>query len=49
VVGVAAQYLTNNPAATPAAVASALTGNASGGVVKNAGSGSPNRLLFTNY
>jgi subtilisin family serine protease len=49
VVGSAALYLQANPAATPAEVASALTGNATAGVVKSAGSGSPNLLLFTGF
>jgi subtilisin family serine protease len=46
VVGTAALYLTNHRSATPAQVASALTGNATNGVVKNPGSGSVNKLLF---
>ena len=37
------------PAATPASVASALINNSTKNVVQNAGTGSPNRLLFTNY
>ena len=49
VTGVAAQYLQSNTSATPAAVASALTGNATTGKVTSAGRNSPNRLLFTNY
>ena len=49
VAGVAAQYLQGSPAASPAAVAAALIGNATVGVVKSAGTGSPNRLLYTNY
>ena len=49
VVGVAALYLTGHPTASPAAVASAITSGATAGVVKNAGSGTPNRLLFTSY
>ncbi|WP_224983820.1 S8 family peptidase [Geomonas agri] len=49
VTGVAAQYLQLNPTATPAGVAAALTGNATTGVVGNAGKKSPNLLLFTNY
>lgn len=49
VTGVAALYLQNNSAATPAAVSAALSGNATAGVVSNAGKGSPNLLLFTNY
>jgi subtilisin family serine protease len=46
VVGAAALYLSTNPSATPAQVASALTTNATPNVVGNPGSGSPNRLLF---
>ena len=49
VAGVAALYLQGNPGASPASVASALTGNATTGKVTSAGSGSPNRLLFTNH
>lgn len=49
VVGSAALYLEGHPGASPAAVASAIVANATAGVVKSAGSGSPNRLLFTNY
>jgi subtilisin family serine protease len=45
VAGVAAIYLSANPTATPAAVASALIGNATAGVVTDP-AGSPNRLLF---
>ena len=48
VAGVAALYLQGNPSASPATVASALTSNATSGVVTGA-NGSPNRLLFTNY
>src|SRR5678815_3276097 len=47
VVGAAALYLEANPSATPAQVATALTGNATLNLVKNGGSGSPNRLLYT--
>ena len=47
VAGAAALHLAANPTASPAQVASALTGKATTGVVTNAGSGSPNRLLFT--
>ena len=47
VTGAAALYLEANPTATPAAVATALINNATTGVVKNAGSGTPNRLLYT--
>jgi subtilisin family serine protease len=49
VAGVAALYLQNDPTASPSTVASALLGNASSGVVSNRGTGSPNRLLYTNY
>lgn len=49
VAGVAALYLGANPNATPGSVVNALTTNATQGVVGNAGSGSPNRLLFSNY
>jgi len=47
--GVAALYLQDNPAASPASVAAALNENATTGSVSNAGRKSPNRLLFTNY
>ena len=49
VVGVAALYLGTHPGASPADVANALVAGATAGVVKNAGSGTPNRLLYTNY
>ena len=49
VVGAAALYLQANPTATPAQVASALTGNATSSVVKSGGTGSPNRLLYTTF
>lgn len=49
VAGVAAQYLQVNPGASPAAVASALNSNATQGKVTNAGSGSPNRLLYNGF
>jgi subtilisin family serine protease len=49
VAGVAALYLSTNRGATPAQVAQQLTSTATPGVVQNAGTGSPNRLLFTNY
>jgi aqualysin 1 len=45
VAGVAALYLQGNTSATPAAVASAITGNATSGKVSVAGTGSPNLLL----
>ncbi len=44
--GAAALYLSANPAASPASVASALTSNATTGVVTSPGTGSPNRLLY---
>lgn len=49
VVGVAALYLQGNPSATPATVRTALVNNATTGKVTNAGRGSPNVLLYTNY
>jgi subtilisin family serine protease len=49
VTGAAALYLAANPTASPAQVASALTGNATNGVVKSPGSGSPNKLLYTGF
>ena len=49
VAGVVALYLQNHRTASPATVRSALVGNATPGVVSNAGQESPNRLLFTNY
>ncbi|MFG1671550.1 S8 family peptidase [Streptomyces sp. Y7] len=45
VAGAAAVYLAGHTSATPAAVASALTGGATANVVTSPGSGSPNRLL----
>ena len=47
VAGAATLYLQKHPAATPAQVATALTGSATRGVMLDAGIGSPNRLLFT--
>jgi subtilisin family serine protease len=49
VAGVAALYLQNNGSASPATVANALIAGATLNKVTNAGSGSPNRLLFTAY
>jgi subtilisin family serine protease len=49
VAGVAALFLQNNRTATPTQVASALAGNATTGVVTSAGTGSPNRLLFSGF
>jgi subtilisin family serine protease len=45
VAGAAALHLQHHPGASPAQVAAALVGSATVGVVTNAGSGSPNRLL----
>jgi len=47
VAGAVALYLQRNPAASPATVQSAIIANATTGVVKSPGTGSPNRLLFT--
>ena len=47
VTGAAALYLETNAAASPATVAAALVNNATSGIVKSPGSGSPNRLLYT--
>jgi subtilisin family serine protease len=49
VTGSAALYLEKNPGAAPAAVATALTANATAGVVRNGGTGSPNLLLYTGF
>ncbi|MFD0205820.1 MULTISPECIES: S8 family peptidase [Saccharothrix] len=52
VAGAAALYLGANPAnaaATPADVTKALIDNATPHVVKNPGSGSPNKLLYTGF
>jgi subtilisin family serine protease len=49
VAGVAALYLQSNTTASPATVSSALTGGATLNKVTSAGTGSPNRLLFTAY
>jgi subtilisin family serine protease len=45
VAGAAAVYLAGHTSATPATVATALTGGATTGVVTSPGGGSPNRLL----
>jgi subtilisin family serine protease len=47
--GVAALYLQANPGASAAAVSTALTTNATTGVVQSPGSGSPNLLLFMGF
>jgi hypothetical protein len=49
VAGVAALYLASNPWASPATVATAVTYNSSTtNQVRNAGAGSPTRLLYSN-
>ena len=48
VVGAAALILAANPSYTPAQVASALIGASTPNVITSPGTGSPNRLLFTN-
>jgi subtilisin family serine protease len=45
--GAAALFLQNNRSATPQAVRDALVSSATTGVVSSAGSGSPNRLVYT--
>ena len=45
--GAAALYLQRQPGASPAQVAAAIMRTATAGVIKNPGTGSPNRLLFT--
>ncbi|WP_420130007.1 S8 family peptidase [Longimicrobium sp.] len=47
VAGVAALYLQGVPAATPAAVANAIITTATTGLVTSAGTGSPNRLVYS--
>ncbi|MBA2254043.1 MAG: S8 family peptidase [Chloroflexi bacterium] len=47
VAGAAALYLQSNPSATPQQVRDQLVNTATVGVVTSAGSGSPNRLLYT--
>ncbi|WP_229698478.1 S8 family serine peptidase [Wenjunlia tyrosinilytica] len=47
VTGAAALYLSKHPTASPADVQSALVGNATADKITGAGSGSPNRLLYT--
>ncbi len=46
VAGAAARYLQDNPAASPATVNAAIVNAATTGKVVNAGTGSPNRLLY---
>jgi len=47
VAGVVALYLQNNPDATPSGVTAAIINNATTGKVTGAGTGSPNRLLYS--
>lgn len=47
VAGAAALYLEDNPSASPSTVRNAIVNNATAGVVKSPGTGSPNRLLYT--
>jgi len=49
VAGAAALYLAANPGSTPAQVSSALSSNATQGVITALGAGSPNRLLYTGF
>ena len=49
VTGTAALYLSANPAASPATVASALASNATMNHLSSAGRGSPNRLLYETF
>ena len=49
VAGVAAQYLQQNPAATPAAVRQAIVTSATPGVIAELGLGSPNLLLYNGF
>lgn len=49
VAGAAALYLQANPSATPSQVRSALTTNATSGVIKNIGPGTPNLLLYSAF
>lgn len=47
VAGVAALYKQANPSASPSTIRNAIVNNATTGVVTNAGTGSPNRLLYS--
>lgn len=49
VAGVAALYLQGNSSATPTQVRDAIVNNATPNVVTKPGTGSPNRLLYSNY
>ena len=46
VAGGVARYLMDNGSATPANAAAALIGTASTGLISDAGTGSPNRLMY---
>lgn len=48
VAGIAAQYLQNNPTASPATVRTALYNLTTKNVISNVGTGTPNALAFTN-
>ena len=47
VAGAAALYLSTHPSAAPATVNAAIVAAATSGLVTSAGSGSPNKLLYT--
>lgn len=49
VTGVAALYLADHPSATPAEVGTAVVNNATPNKVTGAGTGSPNRLLYSRF
>jgi hypothetical protein len=49
VAGIAALFLEKNPLASPLAVATSITANATPGKVTNPGAGSPNRLAWMSY
>jgi subtilisin family serine protease len=49
VAGAAAQYLEGDPTGCPSTVSQVIIDNATGGVVVNPGTGSPNRLLFVPF
>ena len=49
VAGVAALYKQANPSASSTTIRNAIVNNATTGVVTNAGSGSPNRLLYSRF
>jgi subtilisin family serine protease len=49
IVGIAALYLEQHPLASPGEVASAVSSTATGGVVGNPGSGSPNLLAYSMF